>query len=119
MTGRPTPQRVTAVLPPPPGGPRAQRDYLVVIWLGISHRLITADAHRYPGAVRLRSQLDGVERRVAKRHPVTLGRLLAWETQWLHVGGDLDADCAVCTQMRTEPPPVRSPFVDRAWSTKG
>jgi hypothetical protein len=99
----------------PPPGPRAERDRVVAIWLGIARKLIAADAHNAPSAIGYRRSLTRVETRLSARHPITLGRLLAWETRWLHVGRDGDTTCPTCTEMRTGPAPVRSTFIDRAW----
>ena len=99
----------------PAPGPRAERDRLVSIWLGIARKLIAADAHNAPSAVGYRRSLNNVETRLSISHPVTLGRLLAWETRWLHVGRDGDTTCPTCIEMRTSPAPVRSRFIDRAW----
>lgn len=99
----------------PPPGPRAERDRLVSIWLGIACKSIAADAHADPRAGGYRASLNRVETRLSARHPITLGRLLAWESRWLHVGPDSDITCPTCAGMRTSPAPVRSPFIDRAW----
>lgn len=100
----------------PPPGPRAERDRLVSIWLGIAGKSIAADAHADPRAGGYRRSLNNVETRLSARHPITLGRLLAWESGWLHVGPHGDTTCPTCTEMRTNPAPVRSPFIDRAWA---
>ena len=102
-------------VPPPPSGPRAERDRLTSIWLGIASKSVAADAHADPRAAGYRSSLNRVEARLSTRHPVTLGRLLAWEAAWLHVGPNGDTTCPTCAEMRTSPAPVRSRFIDRAW----
>jgi hypothetical protein len=95
LTSRSRSTRTVAVLASPLPGARAERDRQVAIWLGVAVKLLAADARDRPSAARLRTSLDRIERRLAVKHRECLGRLVAWEASWLHVGAPGHLPCGL------------------------